>query len=180
MRTPAWSSRSRADSRGDRRGHQRSALSRSAGSRTQLSKAERPNGCWARAVGLAPSNCPSERTAVAPPRRICRLMGDPGQRECGCGANPSCEDLPPRVSAVIRHYQMFAQSSLCVLGVHRVSSKRESVADRIEPAICDDDEGVPIAGRAPPTRRLPQEEVPQSTTSRSGQRERHYVVGRAG
>jgi hypothetical protein len=48
---------------------------------------------------------------------------DPGQRECGCGADPPCKDLPPRVSAGIRHLQMFAQSSPCVLGGHRMFSE---------------------------------------------------------
>jgi len=90
------SSRSRADSRGDRRGHQRSALSRSAGSRTQLSKAERPNGCWAERLdwlrrlsvradcGCAtPTDLPTDGLILAsesadaapiPPARTCRLV----------------------------------------------------------------------------------------------------------
>ena len=58
----------------------------------------------------------------------------PGQRECGCGANPPCQDLPPGVSAIIRHHQMFAQSSPCFLGVHSVSSEWGQSATESKPA----------------------------------------------
>ena len=46
-----------------------------AGSWSHSSETGRPDAGWTRAVGLVRSHCPSERTADASARRICRPLG---------------------------------------------------------------------------------------------------------